>query len=81
MLYNSKEAADTVAHELWHAHQQECALNPKNPRDYQYQYNFDNYISPEYGFEQYQNQLVEAEARSFAAQFRNRIGNGKERTR
>lgn len=81
MLYNSKEAADTVAHELWHAHQQECALQPKNPRDYQYQYNFDNYISPEYGFEQYQNQLVEAEARSFAAQFRDRIGNDKERTR
>jgi len=81
MLYNSREAADTVAHELWHAHQQECASHPKSPRDYQYQYNFENYISPEYGFEQYQNQLVEAEARSFAAQFKNRIGNGKERTR
>jgi len=81
MLYNSEEAADTVAHELWHAHQQECALQPKSARDYQYQYNFDNYISPEYGFEQYQNQLVEAEARSFAAQFRDRIGNGKGRTR
>ncbi len=81
MLYNSKEAADTVAHELWHAHQQECALQPKSARDYQYQYNFDNYISPEYGFEQYQNQLVEAEARSFAAQFRARIGTNKERTR
>lgn len=81
MLYNSREAADTVAHELWHAHQQECALHPKNPRDYQYQYNFDNYINPEDGFEQYQNQLVEAEARSFAAQFRDRIGNGKGRTR
>lgn len=81
MLYNSREAADTVAHELWHAHQQECALNPENPRDYQYQYNFENYINPEDGFEQYQNQLVEAEARSFAAQFRDRIGNGKGRTR
>ena len=81
MLYNSREAADTVAHELWHAHQQECALQPTNPRDYQYQYNFENYINPEDGFEQYQNQLVEAEARSFAAQFRDRIGNGKGRTR
>lgn len=81
MLYNSREAADTVAHELWHAHQQECALNPENPRDYQYQYNFENYINPEDGFEQYQNQLVEAEARSFAAQFRDRIGNGRGRTR
>ena len=81
MLYNSREAADTIAHELWHAHQQECALQPTNPRDYQYQYNFENYINPEDGFEQYQNQLVEAEARSFAAQFRDRIGNGKGRTR
>lgn len=81
MLYNSREAADTVAHELWHAHQQECALQPKSPRDYQYQYNFENYINPEDGFEQYQNQLVEAEARSFAAQFRDRIGNGRGRTR
>lgn len=81
MLYNSKEAADTVAHELWHAHQQECALQPKSPRDYQYQYNFDNYINPEDGFEQYQNQLVEAEARAFAAQFRARIRDGKGRTR
>ena len=81
MLYNSREAADTVAHELWHAHQQECALQPKSSRDYQYQYNFDNYINPEDGFEQYQNQLVEAEARSFAAQFKDRIRNDKERTR
>lgn len=81
MLYNSTEAADTIAHELWHAHQQECASNPKSARDYQYQYNFENYISPEYGFEQYQNQLVEAEARSFAAQFRERIENGKGRVR
>ena len=81
MLYNSREAADTVAHELWHAHQQECALQPKNPRDYQYQYNFDNYINPEDGFEQYQNQLVEAEARSFAAQFKDCIRDGQRRTK
>lgn len=73
MLDNSEEAVDTIAHELWHAYQQECALNPKSARDYQYQYNFDNYISPECGFEEYQNQLVEAEARSFASQFRERI--------
>jgi hypothetical protein len=73
MLYNSREAADTIAHELWHAHQHECATNPQNARDYQYQYNFENYIKPELGQEAYENQLVEAEARAFAAQFKDRL--------
>lgn len=73
MLYNSEEAADTVAHELWHAHQRECADHPQNVRDYQYQYNFENYIRPEMGHELYENQLVEAEARAFAQQFKGRL--------
>lgn len=73
MLYNSDEAADTIAHELWHAHQYECAINPRNARDYQYQYNFENYIPPELGQEAYEAQLVEAEARAFAAQFKDRL--------
>lgn len=73
MLYNSDEAADTIAHELWHAHQYECAINPQNTRDYQYQFNFENYIPPELGQEAYENQLVEAEARAFAAQFKDRL--------
>lgn len=73
MLYNSEEAADTVAHELWHAHQYECANYPEKPRDYQYRYNFENYILPELGQEPYENQLVEAEARAFAEQFKDRL--------
>ena len=73
MLYNSDEAADTIAHELWHAHQYECAVNPQNPRDYQYQYNLENYIPPALGQEAYEAQLVEAEARAFAAQFKDRL--------
>ncbi len=73
MLYNSDEAADTIAHELWHAHQHERSLNPQNSRDYQYQYNFENYIPPELGQEAYEAQLVEAEARAFAAQFKDRL--------
>ena len=80
MLYNNSEAADTVAHELWHAHQHECAVNPLSARDYQYQYNFENYICPEMGHESYESQLVEAEARAFAAQFKGRlaeIGSGR----
>ena len=73
MLYNSSEAADTIAHELWHAHQHECAMNPQCARDYQYQYNFENYIPPTLGQEAYESQLVEAEARAFAAQFKDRL--------
>lgn len=73
MLYNNSEAADTVAHELWHAHQHECADHPLSARDYQYQYNFENYIRPEMGHEAYENQLIEAEARAFAAQFKGRL--------
>lgn len=77
MLYNAEEAADTIAHELWHAHQHECAENPHSALDYQYRYNFDNYISSELGQEAYENQLVEAEARAFAEQFKERIGRSR----
>lgn len=81
MLYNSTEAADTIAHELWHAHQHECATSPQSTRDYQYQYNFENYIPPSLGQKAYESQLVEAEARAFAAQFKDRLShiNGRSR--
>lgn len=81
MLYNSEEAADTIAHELWHAHQHECAMHPQSARDYQYQYNFINYIPPDLGQEAYESQLIEAEARAFAAQFKDRLSliNGRSR--
>ncbi len=81
MLYDSSEAADTVAHELWHAYQHERAMNPQSAKDYQYQYNFEHYISPKQdmsgrfvNFTEYQDQLVEAEARAFAEQFKGRLG-------
>ncbi|GHU76116.1 hypothetical protein FACS1894188_08150 [Clostridia bacterium] len=73
MLDNSSEAADTVAHELWHAYQQQCAANPNSERGQKYQEGFDNYISSEYDFEGYQNQMVEAEARAFAENFKVRL--------
>ena len=79
MLYNSEEAADTVAHELWHAYQQERAMNPQTARDYQYQYNFENYIPASLDQEGYQNQLIEAEARAFASQFKDKLAEMKGR--
>lgn len=63
------EAFDTVAHEMCHTHQRECANDLSNMRHVMYKYNFDNYIRPEYSFERYESQLVEAEARAFAADF------------
>jgi hypothetical protein len=70
MLYDSNEAADTVAHELWHAYQHERASNPQSPKDFQYRFGFENYIRPEDDFDGYQSQLVESEARAFADQFK-----------
>ena len=73
MLYDNNEAADTIAHELWHAYQHERAMNPQSAKDYQYQYGFENYIRPNDDFTAYQDQLVEAEARAFAQQFKDRL--------
>lgn len=74
---NAEEAPDTIAHELWHVYQQQHADTPLNARDWQYRYGFDNYIPYEYDPMGYQNQLVEAEARAFAQQFKDRISHGK----
>jgi hypothetical protein len=73
MLDDSAEAADTVAHEMWHAHQQQCALDPTSEKGQEYQEGFDNYISPEYDFEGYENQMVEAEARDYAQGFKDKL--------
>jgi hypothetical protein len=77
MLDDSAEAADTVAHEMWHAHQQQCAKDPASERGREYQEGFDNYISPEYDYEGYQNQMVEAEAREYAQGFKDRLSQAK----
>jgi hypothetical protein len=77
MLDDSAESADTVAHEMWHAYQQQCASDPTNEKGQEYQEGFDNYISPEYDFEGYQNQMVEAEAREYAQGFKNRLAGMK----
>jgi len=73
MLGDSEEAADTVAHEMWHAHQQQCAQDPTSEKGREYQEGFDNYISPELDFEGYENQMVEAEAREYAQGFKDRL--------
>ena len=77
MLDDSNEAADTIAHEMWHAHQEQAANDPNNPRAQEYQDGFDNYITPDIDFEGYENQMVEAEARDYAQGFKDRLAGMK----
>ena len=76
ILVSPREVVDTVAHESRHAYQHQKAIKPESWIDYLYRVNFDNYISPicladgKYlFFIDYQDQLVEAEARAFANLF------------
>ena len=73
MLDDSAEAADTIAHEMWHAYQEQAANDPNNPRAGEYQEGFENYITPDIDFEAYENQMVEAEAREYAQGFKERL--------
>lgn len=75
-LDTPKELLNTISHELRHAYQEQRALNPETEMDYKYLANLNNYVSPlftETGdcilFTDYQDQLVEAEARAFANMF------------
>lgn len=72
---NPQEIVDTVAHEMRHAYQLERAKKLDTYEDFLYAYNFANYISPlttddgYVNFTDYQDQLIEAEARAFAKLF------------
>lgn len=75
-LGQPKELLRTISHELRHAYQKEHAENPSSQTDLLYRINFDNYISPVFTedgdcmlFTDYQDQLIEAEARAFAQLF------------
>jgi hypothetical protein len=69
LLEDPKALVNTLAHEMRHAYQYEHAMNPQCWTDVLYRINFDNYVTPEMSFEDYQDQLVEAEARAFAKLF------------
>ena len=73
MLHQNDEAADTVAHELWHAFQHQRAKNPNTRLDMMYSENFNDYIKPKDDMVGYQSQLIESEARAFAEQIKERL--------
>ena len=76
-LESNTEAVDTVAHELWHARQHQLAAEATEPRHFQYQYQFENYIRPEDDFDGYESQLIEQEARAFGSKFQEYLRNKK----
>ena len=75
-----KELINTIAHEIRHAYQYQRALKQETYKDMLYKCNFENYISPieladgKYlFFTDYQDQLIEAEARAFANIFNEEV--------
>ena len=76
-LDNVKELIDTIAHEMRHGYQKYRADIGETEMDQMYRYGLEHYIAPEYdedgyivNFMDYYDQLMEAEARAFAKQFR-----------
>lgn len=75
ILSDSKETINTLAHEIRHAYQYQRVEVSETRMDKLYLYNFIGYIEPEevdghyLYFNEYENQLVEAEARAFAKIF------------
>jgi hypothetical protein len=69
LLEDPNALVNTLAHEMRHAYQYEHAQNPQCWQDILYKLNFEYYVTPEMSFEDYQDQLVEAEARAFANMF------------
>lgn len=80
MIDNPQMAISTIAHETWHAYQHQCAENPQTRKDALYTINFINYIRPDMVdgnwvmFEEYESQLVEAEANAFGRLFEEKVG-------
>ena len=72
-LWNNEEAADTIAHELWHSYQQQRADILENETDQMYLEGFQNYISADIDPVGYEEQFVEVDARNFAQQFKDMI--------
>ncbi len=75
--YNVYAQMGTLAHECWHSYQHMVSGveegTVQQDRREQYEYNFRNYVQPEQDFETYRKQLVEVEAREFAAAVQEKI--------
>lgn len=74
-LNDSKETADTIAHETRHAYQYQRAEILENDRDVEFMVNHTpgNYIRPEVDYDGYVNQIVEKDAISYGQRFKDYI--------
>lgn len=76
LLNDPKELIDTMAHEIRHAYQWQCAERGENVQDILFRTSFENYIMPftqdeiTQNFMDYKQQLVEADADAFADLFK-----------
>ena len=73
---NAKETADTIAHESRHCWQHERAELGETEQDKAFKENFENYSRPEHNFEKYRDQLVERDAREYAAAIKDQVPDG-----
>ena len=75
LLSDPKELVDTIAHESRHAYQYQRGCIGETRMDQLYKFNFEHYIFPEekdghyLNYNEYSDQLIEAEARAFASLF------------
>lgn len=72
-INDSKETADTIAHESRHCWQHEYADKSDSSLAQEFRENFDDYIRPEDDYRGYKNQPVEADAREYASEVTNNI--------
>lgn len=72
-LNDGKETADTIAHEARHCWQYERAADPQTEQDYAFKENIENYVDANVNFEQYCTQLIEVDARDYAADITKQI--------
>lgn len=73
---NLESFIGTIAHEMRHAWQHEMASLPEELQTdlgKAFKFNFDNYISPYDNYEEYRNQLIEVDARTYAEDYMERL--------
>ena len=72
-IHDAVETVDTISHEYRHKYQHERAEKLETERDLEFKNSFDNYIRAEDDYQDYKEQLVEADARAYAQIVKDKI--------
>lgn len=78
-MHDAVETADTISHEYRHKYQHERAEKLETERDLEFKEGFDNYIRAEDDYQGYKEQLVEADARTYAKVIQDKIDSTSEK--